>query len=430
MIDSKSLKYYYLILFAGFSLLLVSCGTNAPSSGIAVSNNDTLGTAQTLVAVSSPAPIPSIENLEFQETSVATATLRQTTIVPPTAAPTQTPPATAFPSPQSPVACEETNALPEKAFPAQVDMERSKIAVANPYLFLAVEQYIGLFDISNPPLPVFLGFWEFPALPEISALVVRNDIVFAASGSSLEILNLASQCRLARISRIELPFQIFRLQLEGDRLYVGGYSAADTPLNVAILSIARPLEAEILNMVELEPAVWSVHDERLYSHVLGDVERILVTDLAEPTSPRTEPVNINIGPELLLRSLTRFVENKLYLLSDRDEFTMVEDLQAEVPVVWFIPEEYLFIAVFQVEDDYVFLGSNWCDAGCSSILWILDAVNGTELSSLALHPHHPVWRYVEIQQDIIYAFAEDTLLVIDISDLDQSMFIGEVPLFP
>jgi hypothetical protein len=161
---------------------------------------------------------------------------------------------------------------------------------------------------------------------------------------------------------------------------------------------------------------------------LGDVERILVTDLAEPTSPRTEQVNINIEPELLLRSLTRFVENRLYLLSDRGEVTMIEDLQEEVPAVRFIPEEYLFIGVFLVQDDYIFLGSNWCDAGCTSILWILDAVNGTELSSLGLDPHYPVWRYMEIQRNIVYALTEDTLLVIDISDLGNPMIIGEVPL--
>jgi hypothetical protein len=410
-----NLVYLFIVI-----LILTSCNNNI--EGIQTKELMTPELVESM-------PTPTVTNTLQAEIALATATDLPIVTATSEPSPTHTPTFTATPS-TTPIPCDSASMLPTEAFPAQVDMERSRIAVANPYLFLAVEQYIGLFDISDPPLPVFLGFWEFPALPEISALVVRNDIVFAASGSSLEILNLASQCRLASLTRIELPFQIFRLQLEGDRLYVGGNSAADEPLNVAILSIARPLEAEILNMVELEPAVWSVHDERLYSHVLGDVERILVTDLAEPTSPRTEPVNINIGPELLLRSLTRFVENKLYLLSDRDEFTMVEDLQAEVPVVWFFTEVYLFIAVFQVEDDYVFLGSNWCDAGCSSILWILDAVNGTELSSLALHPHHPVWRYVEIQQDIIYAFAEDTLLVIDISDLDQSMFIGEVPLFP
>jgi hypothetical protein len=227
---------------------------------------------------------------------------------------------------------------------------------------------------------------------------------------------------------MDLPIQISRLQVEGDRLYVGGYSADDGPLHVNILSIVLPSQPETLSTIELERAVWSVHNEKLYSHVLGDVEKILVTDLAEPANPRTKPVNINVEPEILTRSLPRFVKDTLYLLSDRGEVFIVNDLQAEIPAVRVIPEQYPFIEVFQVRDDYIFLGSNWCDVECTSSLWVLDAVNGTELSRLGLHPHYPVWRYLEITENIIYAFTNDTLLVIDISDTANPMIIGEVPL--
>ena len=307
-------------------------------------------------------------------------------------------------------------------------MDHSRVVAANPYLYLAAGQYIGVFDISDPTAPLFRGFWDFPALPEISAFIVQNDIAYVASGSMLEILNLVPQCRFARVARMDLPIQISRLQVEGDRLYVGGYSADDGPLHVDILSIVLPSQPETLSTIELERAVWSVHNEKLYSNVLGDVEKILVTDLGEPTNPRTMPVNINVEPEILTRSLPRFVKDTLYLLSDRGEVFIVNDLQAEIPAVRVIPEQYPFIEVFQVQDDYIFLGSNWCDVECTSRLWVLDAVNGTELSRLGLHPHYPVWQYLEIPENIIYAFANDTLLVIDISDITNPMIIGEVPL--
>jgi hypothetical protein len=424
--------YLRLVLLVSVGFLLTSCGTspqeNEPvDSNIEASHTPIVTAEQTLVAAATLMPTPIVMSTETPGIPVATATPRPSATATLVSTPTHTSAPTATPTIPS-IPCDSAGTLPDKAFPAEVDVRRSRVAVADPYLYLAVEQYIGVFDISDPTTPKFWGFWDFPALPEISDFKVHNDIAYVASGSLLEILNLVPQCRFASVARMDLPFQIFRLQVEGDRLYVGGYSAEGGPLHVNILSIVLPSQPETLSTVELERAVWSVHNEKLYSHVLGDVEKILVTDLAEPTSPRTKPVNINVEPEILTRSLPRFVKDTLYLLSERDGLFIVSDLQEDIPMVQHNPESYIFIEVFEIQDNYIFLGENSCDVECSSRAWILDAEDGTKLSILGLYPHYPVWHYLEIQEDVIYALAEDTLLVIDISDIANPMIIGEVPL--
>ncbi|MFZ0545117.1 MAG: hypothetical protein WAM60_06750, partial [Candidatus Promineifilaceae bacterium] len=191
---------------------------------------------------------------------------------------------------------------------------------------------------------------------------------------------------------------------------------------LSILQLAQP---QTLGSIELEPSRWSVHDEKLYSF---DFEKLLVTNLADPTSLHTDQVNINLDPELLSPSPAEFVGDTLYILSERDGLFIIGDLQEDMPTVQHNPESYIFIEVFEIQDNYIFLGENSCDVECASILWILDAKDGTELSRLGLYPHYPVWRYLEIRKNIIYALAEDTLLVIDISDISNPMIISEVPL--
>ena len=429
-------SYLHLILFASAMFLLIGCIMSTPQSGLVDSNIvptttqlATVMLGQTVVTTDDFTPTPTIENTKSHETPMATYTNRSLATTTPEFSPSPTPALTATPDIQT-IVCDSANALPAEAFPTQVEMERSRVVIAEPYLYLAVEQYIGVFDISVPNAAQFWGFWDFPALSEISDFKVQNDIAYVASGSALELLSLAPQCRFASILRMDLPFQIFRLQVEGDRLYVGGYSADDQHLHVTILSLSLPSQPENLGSVDLERAIWSVHNEKLYSLVLGDLEKLLVTDLTDPTSPHTEPLNINVEPQLLAQSLTRFVNDTLYLLSERDGVFIVKDLQAETPVVHHGPVKYPFIKVFQVQDNYIFLGDNWCDAGCSSKVWILDAENGTELSSLGLHPYYPVWRYVEIRKSIIYAFSNDALLMIDISDMTHPIIIDKVSMIP
>lgn len=419
-----------LVFFVSASLLLTSCGMSYQQGGqlepnIEATNTSvaTVKVSQSLAVAATLTPPSTITSTEQPEIPVATATPGPSATATPEPSPTHTAAPTVTPTL---IPCDSAGALPAETFPAQVDMGRSRVAVAAPNLYLAVGQYIGVFDVSNPTTPIFLGFSDFPALPEISAFIVHQNIAYVASGSVLELLNLAPQCRLASVAHMELPFQITRLQVEGDRLYVGGYLDDDEQLHVAVFSIMLPLQPESLGTVELEQARWSIHDENLYSL---DYEKLLVTDLADPTSPHTEPININVEPEILEQSNARFVDDRLYIYSERDGLFIIGDLQSETPSVRYNPVRYPYIRVLQVQNNYIFLGENSCYVGCNgSTAWVLDAEEGTELTRLILSPHHPVWQYLEMREDIIYAFAEDTLLVIDISDLGNPMIIGEVPL--
>lgn len=378
----------------------------------------------------------------IQETATPEVIAEKTPHPPLATTMTPTPTATFFPSPTytpepSPtrvgVECENNQLLPATAFPTEIDMRSSRVVVDGSHLYLAAQQYLGLFDLATPESPEFLGFWELPELSGISAIEARDGLVYVSSESTLEILNTSPQCQFETIFRADMPLQIYQLELEDDRLYVGGVSENDGMDQVIILSTGEfPYqELDKVNLGE-KPATWSVFEETLYS-LSGD--KLLITDVSDPHTPFTQTVNLDLDSEVVLFSPRKFVKDTLYLLLQGHggyRLTIVKELKEEVPTILQDPVAYFFgtRSVFQVGDNYIFIGSNSCDVSCTSVMTIVDILDGQELSQFGLRPHYPIYRYEEIREDIIYAFSNDSLLVIDVSNMVEPKIIMEVPFTP
>jgi hypothetical protein len=109
-------------------------------------------------------------------------------------------------------------------------------------------------------------------------------------------------------------------------------------------------------------------------------------------------------------------------------------MQDESPVVKRNPQQQIVMGdlayfVYQVSGDYIFLGGYSCDISCGSYVTFFDTENGQEISSLGFPDHQsPVYSYYEIQSDVIYAFTDDSLLVIDTSNIAEPVVITEVSL--
>src|SRR5690606_8844824 len=203
MLSFLSRRFIDLFLLAGACLLLVGCNMASNENGIVASSPEAINTARPTATITFtpaietlPTFMPDSENPIPEEIASATATAAPTVTATPTPIPSLTP--TPVPSPTALfIECQTTSPLPDKAFPTQIDMTGShnqRVAISYPYLYLAAEQYIGVFDISAPDKPIFLGFWEFPAWPNISTLQVNSGLIYFTSGSTLVILNLSPEC--------------------------------------------------------------------------------------------------------------------------------------------------------------------------------------------------------------------------------------------
>lgn len=332
------------------------------------------------------------------------------------------------------VPCQNNGSLPPKGLPGQVNMSGSRnqrVAIAYPFLYLAAEEYIGIFDISDPAAPQFWGFWHFPEWPNISTLQVDNGVAYFTSGSTLVILNLASQCQFELVATSTLPFQAFRLQLEGDRLYVGGDLVEAEKNQVVIFSITNPNQPEELGLVDLgqEPATWSVFEKTLY--VLSN--SLFVINVSDPANPQPLPVNLALDPKILAYSPSEFVGAKLYLLWEGRWLTIIEGINSEEPARQSNPDQQILMGdlanfVYQVSENYIFLGTSPCDVNCVSVVDLFNTTDATSVLTFSTSDHLPIHSYYEITPTLIYAFTDDSLLVIDISDHSNPIIIWEVPL--
>ena len=386
-----------------------------------ITNTPTIRATIQQIAANTP-----VSAIEISETPFTTATPIPSATVPPTLTSPPTPSLTELAP-----ACEESDALPDKALPRNVDIASSHIVVDYPYMYLAAEQYIGVFDISDPVYPQFLGFWEFPDLSKIVSLKVHNGIAYVVSDSTVHMMNLSTQCRFTPIATIELSSTPWGIHIEGDRLYLGEYSGEgeEDQSQVNIFSIAVPSQPTKLGVVDLgqNALLWSVSEGSIYS--LKD-DKLFVSDVSNPQIVHTEPLNVVPDSGILSRSLGgKLTNGSLYVFSNADGLLIISDLQEESPIVKHNPRVYPQVHIFQVQEDYVFLGDNSCDGiDCGSVAYIMDAETGEELSYFGLSPHYPVFKYQEIQDDLIYAFTPNTMLVIDISNLANPVIIGQIPL--
>jgi hypothetical protein len=425
--------YLKCISLAVLTTLLLSCSVAIEQDETTVLNTSTATMQPTFTTVSeiSETDLSASGTPEQSKTPSVTATMTPFALAMPPSTPTNTP--TPWPTAVT-VPCVTANNLPGKVFPTQIDMTRShnqRVAIAYPFLYLAVEQYIGVFDISEPTSPRFWGFWNFPNWPEISTLQVDNGIIYFTSGTTLVMLNASPQCQFETIATMDVPYQVFQLQIENNRLYLGGVLSDIGRRQITVFSIDGPGQLEELGMVNLgqQPAVWSVFNEIIYS--LGD--NFTLINISDPTNPRTQEGNLTLDPDLLRFSPSQFLADRLYLLWEGRYVTSISNLQSESPVTTRNPLEQMVMGdlnyfVFQVSENYIFLGGYTCDGiSCGSYITFFDSESIEELSGFGFYDNL-VHSYYEVQPYIIYAFTSEYLLVIDISNLDEPRIIAELPL--
>ena len=230
---------------------------------------------------------------------------------------------------------------------------------------------------------------------------------------------------------MEVPYQIFQLQIENNRLYLGGVLSDIGKRQVTVFSIDGPGQLEELGVVDLGQGAsrWSVFNETIYS--LGD--NFTLINVSDPANPQSQEGSLTLDPDILRFSPTQYLADRLYLLWEGRYVTSISNLQSESPVTTRNPLEQIVVGdltyfVFQVSENYIFLGGYACDGiSCGSYITFFDSESAEELSGFGFYDNL-VHSYYEVQSHIIYAFTSEYLLVLDISDLENPRIIAELPL--
>lgn len=409
------LRFYFTFRITIMVLLLTSCGVDSqaiPNQTLTPLANSNVGNlAQEAV---NPTLRLSTENPTETFLPAKTPEVLTVTPSPPHALPLTT------------IECGKNSESPSPILQPDLDIRFSQIVIDHSLLYLATGQYIGQFDISDPKQPALVGFWELQDLTVISNMEIYGGVAYITSGSTLYLLNLSPECKFETIATVKMPFEIFHLELEEDRVYVGGYSESRDQLHIQVFSNRFPAELRELGTVDLEPAIWSVSGHTIFSL---ETTGLFITDASDLNDLLSRPGTVI--PDAILSNISswQIVDDKVYLLSDAEGFRIVANLMNDSPTVYHNSERYLLVGFFKPQKHYVFLGTLGCEGGdieCGSVVYILNANDAEELASLALRSYGDIFNYQEIEQSIVYAFSATSLIIIELTNNNPTV-IGDIP---
>jgi|CXWK01.1.fsa_nt_gi hypothetical protein len=423
-----SLRYNRFLGLIAFCLFLAACASQAELAAVV-----TATAAQPTASLESSSP-PTMPAPTTAPTSTATPISIDTPTTIPTVTPTPslTPTVTAIPFP-----CPTPRFMLHLfdragALPLDVSMDRAHFADDGD-IFIAVENWVGLvilsepFDVADPRAINVAGFVQWPDLPTISDIAARDNLVFLAAGSQLVVANAAHACWLTPLATAEFSFPVQDIELEGNRLYVGGI--ADDQLHLEVLNLDVLPAIERLDSLTLPPAIWSVVGEQLltYDRQSGVVT---VTDVSNGGAAQTSDVPLPLDPAWRFFGPPQLVDNTLSLLViDKGLGSIIGLLESEPTAHWReVPIEFA-IEGHMAQVDRIFIFSNWGDAGSnSSTVWTGARDEQDPLREISLYPHYPVHHYYAISDSVIFAFSDYSLIVIDLTAPEGQEIVRTYPL--
>ncbi len=363
-------------------------------------------------AIATPASLAAAPTARLA-TPIATSTVTASA----TPLPPQTPTATPLPCP-TPLFMLH---LYDRARPLPLDVSMQRAHFADDgQLFVTVENWVGVvlmteqFDVTDPGAIDVAGFVQLPDLPPINDIAARDNLVFVSAGSSVLVVNAAHACWLTPIATVEFPFTVQSIELEEDRLYVGGI--ADEQLHIEVLNLSTLPIIDRLGNLTLDPVIWSVVGEPLLTYDERSAT-VTVLDVSNLEAVTTRPVALPLEPAWQSIGEPQLVDDALSLLVwDKGLGSFSGLLEPEATIVWHEMPYYFPLENHTAQKDALFVISNWGDAGSnSSSVWVTKRDNQDALMEISLYPHFPVYHYYAISDDIVFAFSDYSLIVIDLT---------------
>lgn len=288
-------------------------------------------------------------------------------------------------------------------------------------LYVAVQNWIGIVRLDEPerlvadPYSILTyGFEEVPGLPAATDIEVSsNGLLYLTGDFRLTLLHADDPCYLVQAATADFPFPAQDVELEGARVYVGGQDGEG--LHISVLDQAALPKLQQLTMLTFPRGVWSVVGEQLLTY---DPVAALVTisDLSDLNAVVTREVAVPVEPEPNEIGQPQMFDDTLSLLIwDKGHMTMSSLLEAEPVVTWREFNTYYSFRFHLLQAKHIFVVHNWCDVGCTSGVYIADRNPEGEFEFFPLYPHYPVFHYHGIEEDVVLAFSDYSLIVMNLN---------------
>ena len=441
------IQKFFFILIGCSVISLVNCNTSPQSNAESYVNTPIIAypAKQSEVNVTFPSPTTTItltdiiaEQPTITQTRVKEPVIQNTptpAFIPPAPSATATALSTATYTPTPsltaiPIECTDAD-TPHKVFPGEIG-SNIQTSFDEELMYMAVGQYIGVSVMSDPAMPHFAGFWELPGLTNaIIDLEVHNGVAYIASGSSLHVLNLSSECIFAHIVTIKLPFPQFHMEIENSRLYAEGIENGEQR-QVAVLSIVVPDAPEILGFVNLgqELTYWSVFEENIYSNSSSPGTyfpntKLTITDVSNMDTISSYSIELEIDSDILPHASIELIQDTVYLFSWESGISIISDLKKSPQTIKRNRNSGFFIMtnVIGIYGDYIFVHAAEGYDTDGTLLYILSSDDGGRVSSFKFDIS--INQYA-VQGDYVYAFNDTWMYVIDISDIKNLVLTNQV----
>lgn len=318
--------------------------------------------------------------------------------------------------------------------PLDVTMSDPRFAFDRPRSFyVAVANWVGLIRMEQPfdlaarydiDVPRFV---EMPDFPLIADLEVQNDVAFVVGGSQLAVVNATWNCYWRPITEATFPFPAQDVELEGERIYVGGSDGQQ--LHIAVLDRAALPDVRQLATLTFPPGLWSVAGDQLLTYESPSAA-VTITDVSDLSAPVSRLVQLPLDPEWDAIGPPHLVDDAFSLLiRDRGLLSVSGLLEAEQEVHWHAVQDDFMLGGHLAQERYLLIVGNFLDSyDASSAIHVAIRDSQEGFVTAGLYPHFPVYSGYAIQDDIVFAFSDYLLIVIDLTEPTVEKIVRTYPL--
>lgn len=350
------------------------------------------------------------------------------TVAPPTPPVTPVPCPTRAPGEYATLMWEQSGPLP-----VEISLSNAYTAFLPPYdFFIGVENQIGYVRLEEPalltsdPFSIFVyGFAEIAELPPITDIEAQADsLLYLTGGSRLTVVHAGDPCYLVRRATADFPFPAQDVEVEGERVYVGGSDGQQ--LHVVVLDRAT---LQPLATLTFPYGVWSAVGEQLLTHDLA-AGMVTISDLSDLNAVVAREVIVPFDPQWQGIGQPQLFGDALSLLVWEQGILTVSDLLDPKPAaLWRELDFYFALDSLVMQDTHTFVTENWCDMGqCSSNVFIAGRNPEGEFAFYSLYPHHPVFHYHAVGDEVVFAFSDYSLIVLDLTAPERQHVVRTYPL--
>lgn len=285
------------------------------------------------------------------------------------------------------------------------------MAVANWVGLIKMEQPFNLGDRYDIEPPRFV---EMPDFPLITDLEVQNNVAFVAGGSQLAVVNATWNCYWRPIAEATFPFLVQDIELEGERIYIGGSDGQQ--LTIAVLDRTALPEIRQLATLTFAPGVWSVVDDQVLTHEPQSAT-ITITDVANLNAPVSRLVQIPLDPEWDSIGQPHLVEDAFSLLvRNRGLVSIAGLLGSELEVNWYKLSDDFTLGGHLAQERQLLIIENFADSyDTVSAIYVALRDSREGFVTAGLYPHFPVYGAYAISDNVVFAFSDYSLIVIDLT---------------